>query len=167
MVAAHSSALAGADGGWEALCRAYGVHQVADLAEIADTLELFALRTRPGRRPGPDLDQPNRCGGPPHRKQQMRWPTAWVGQAGPDDHDSVGNARGGADGRSGRRRGIATVHYSGLERAQAIERNRNRLAELLGPGLVPANLPRVRIILVLVPHFNYRPLPIGQLSQGD
>ncbi len=49
MVAAHSGALAGSDGGWEALARAYGIHRVADLAEMADTLELFALRTR--RRP--------------------------------------------------------------------------------------------------------------------
>jgi len=49
MVAAHSGALAGSDGGWEALARSYGIHRVADLAEMADTLELFALRTR--RRP--------------------------------------------------------------------------------------------------------------------
>src|SRR6266567_2127800 len=53
MVAAHSGALAGSDGGWEALARAYGLHRVADLAELADTLELFSLRAsrRPGRRP--------------------------------------------------------------------------------------------------------------------
>ncbi len=48
MVAAHSGALAGSDGGWEALARAYGVHRVSDLAEFADTLELFALRRRAG-----------------------------------------------------------------------------------------------------------------------
>jgi acetate---CoA ligase (ADP-forming) len=42
MVAAHSGALAAADGGWEALARAYGVHRVSDLAEFTDTLELFA-----------------------------------------------------------------------------------------------------------------------------
>jgi acyl-CoA synthetase (NDP forming) len=46
LVSAHSGALATADGGWEALAAAYGVHRVADLAEMADTLELFAL-TRP------------------------------------------------------------------------------------------------------------------------
>lgn len=46
MVAAHSGALAGSDGAWEALARAYGVHRVGDLAEMADTLELFELRTR-------------------------------------------------------------------------------------------------------------------------
>jgi acetate---CoA ligase (ADP-forming) len=47
MVAAHSGALAAADGGWEALSRAYGVHRVGDLAELADTLELFAIGRRP------------------------------------------------------------------------------------------------------------------------
>src|SRR5580658_1750846 len=51
MVAAHSGALAGSDGGWEALTRAYGVHRVSDLAEMCDTLELFSLR-RPAARTG-------------------------------------------------------------------------------------------------------------------
>jgi acetate---CoA ligase (ADP-forming) len=46
MVAAHSGALAAADGGWEALARAYGVHRVGDLAELADTVELFAAGRR-------------------------------------------------------------------------------------------------------------------------
>jgi acyl-CoA synthetase (NDP forming) len=46
LVTAHSGALAAADGAWEALAGAYGVHRVRDLAELADTLELFA----PGRR---------------------------------------------------------------------------------------------------------------------
>jgi acetate---CoA ligase (ADP-forming) len=44
MVTAHSGALAGSDGGWEALVRYYGIHRVSDLAEMADALELFALR---------------------------------------------------------------------------------------------------------------------------
>jgi acyl-CoA synthetase (NDP forming) len=51
MVAAHSGALAGTGAGWEALTRAYGVHRVADLAELADTLELFTARTRHRRLP--------------------------------------------------------------------------------------------------------------------
>ena len=51
MVAAHSGALAAADGGWEALARAYGVHRVGDLSELADTLELFAVGRRPRRGP--------------------------------------------------------------------------------------------------------------------
>jgi acyl-CoA synthetase (NDP forming) len=49
LVNAHSGALAAADGAWEALAGAYGVHRVRDLAELADTLELFA----PGRRCAP------------------------------------------------------------------------------------------------------------------
>ncbi|HYK27212.1 MAG TPA: acetate--CoA ligase family protein [Streptosporangiaceae bacterium] len=46
MVAAHSGALAGSDGSWEALARTYGIHRVADLTELADTLELFAIGRR-------------------------------------------------------------------------------------------------------------------------
>jgi acetate---CoA ligase (ADP-forming) len=53
LVAAHSGALAAGDGAWQALASAYGVHRVGDLAELADTLELFALvrgrRSRAGR----------------------------------------------------------------------------------------------------------------------
>jgi acetate---CoA ligase (ADP-forming) len=45
-VSAHSGALAAADGAWEALAGAYGVHRVRDLAELADTLELFAAGRR-------------------------------------------------------------------------------------------------------------------------
>ena len=43
LVAAHSGALAAGDGAWQALASAYGVHRVGDLAELADTLELFCL----------------------------------------------------------------------------------------------------------------------------
>ena len=46
MVAAHSGALAGQDGSWEALAGAYGVHRVSDFGEMADTLELFAIGRR-------------------------------------------------------------------------------------------------------------------------
>ena len=46
LVSAHSGALAAADGAWEALARAYGLHRVRDLAELADTLELFASGRR-------------------------------------------------------------------------------------------------------------------------
>jgi acyl-CoA synthetase (NDP forming) len=49
LVAAHSGALAADGGAWEALATAYGVHRVGDLAELADTLELFAC----GRRAAP------------------------------------------------------------------------------------------------------------------
>jgi acetate---CoA ligase (ADP-forming) len=107
MVAAHSGALAARDGGWEALADAYGVHRVGDLAEMADTLELFAI----GRR----------AAAPP--------------------------------ARSAGRRGIATVHDSGLERAHVADLaeglgvpfgeisdiTRARLSRILDPGLEPAN----------------------------
>jgi acyl-CoA synthetase (NDP forming) len=49
MVAAHSGALAGEDGAYEALFRAYGVCRVENLERMCDTLELF---TRNGRRAG-------------------------------------------------------------------------------------------------------------------
>lgn len=49
MVAAHSGALAGEDGAYEALFEAHGVHRVESLDEMADTLALFVA----GRRAGP------------------------------------------------------------------------------------------------------------------
>jgi acetate---CoA ligase (ADP-forming) len=52
LVTAHSGALAGQDGGWEALAGAYGVHRVGDFAEMADTLELFAIGRRAATDPG-------------------------------------------------------------------------------------------------------------------
>jgi acyl-CoA synthetase (NDP forming) len=51
MVTAHSGALAGADGAWEALAGAYGVHRVGDLAEMTDTLEVFAAGRRAAAAP--------------------------------------------------------------------------------------------------------------------
>lgn len=52
MVAAHSGALAGDDAGWTAFCAATGAVRVRDLAELTDTLELFAAgrRVRSGAR---------------------------------------------------------------------------------------------------------------------
>jgi acyl-CoA synthetase (NDP forming) len=49
MVTAHSGALAGEDGAFEAVFEAYGVHRVDSLDEMADTLALFVA----GRRAGP------------------------------------------------------------------------------------------------------------------
>ena len=46
LVTAHSGALAAGDGTWQALASGYGVHLVGDLAELADTLELFAAGRR-------------------------------------------------------------------------------------------------------------------------
>jgi acetate---CoA ligase (ADP-forming) len=121
LVTAHSGALAAADGGWEALCRAYGVHRVGNLAELADTIELFAVRApRPGLRAG-------------------RGPGTGPAGAG------IATVPAGA--------GIATVHDSGLERAHVAdladqlgvrfaaisETTRAKLAEVLEPGLEPAN----------------------------
>jgi acyl-CoA synthetase (NDP forming) len=125
MVAAHSGALAARDGGWEALADAYGVHRVGDLAEMADTLELFAI----GRRAAPPADR----------------------SLGPAPADrSLGPAPAH---RSDGRRGIATVHDSGLERAHVADladglgvpfaeingMTRARLRRILDPGLEPAN----------------------------
>jgi acetate---CoA ligase (ADP-forming) len=54
LVAAHSGALAAADGAWEALAAAHGIHRARDLAELADTLELFAVgQNGKGRRAAP------------------------------------------------------------------------------------------------------------------
>ena len=55
LVSAHSGALAAADGAWEALAGAYGLHRVRDLAELADTLELFATGRRASTGTGPGM----------------------------------------------------------------------------------------------------------------
>src|SRR6266702_3937262 len=55
LVSAHSGALAAADGVWEALAGAYGLHRVRDLAELADTLELFAPGRRAASGTGPEM----------------------------------------------------------------------------------------------------------------
>ncbi len=52
MVAAHSGALAGSDGAWEALLDAHGVLRVGDLSEMCDTLELLLARRRAPARAG-------------------------------------------------------------------------------------------------------------------
>src|SRR5206468_9701620 len=46
LVDAHSGAIAGSDAGWEALFAAYGVHRCSDLADLTDSLELFAVGRR-------------------------------------------------------------------------------------------------------------------------
>jgi acetate---CoA ligase (ADP-forming) len=46
LVTAHSGALAAGDGAWQALTAGYGLHRVGDLAELADTLELFCAGRR-------------------------------------------------------------------------------------------------------------------------
>jgi acyl-CoA synthetase (NDP forming) len=59
MVAAHSGAVAGGTAAWEALAEAHGLHLVADLSELLDTVELFAA----GRRARPRLSGVDRAGG--------------------------------------------------------------------------------------------------------
>jgi acetate---CoA ligase (ADP-forming) len=46
MVAAHSGALAGEEAAWQAFCAAVGAVRVRDLAEFADTIELFSSGRR-------------------------------------------------------------------------------------------------------------------------
>lgn len=46
MVTAHSGALAGGDGAWEALFERYGVHRANDLDELTDSVEMFAIGRR-------------------------------------------------------------------------------------------------------------------------
>ncbi|AQT78928.1 acetyl-CoA synthetase [Mycolicibacterium litorale] len=50
MVAAHSGALAGDAAGWQAFCTDTGAVRVSDMAEFADTIELFEAGRR--RKPG-------------------------------------------------------------------------------------------------------------------
>ncbi|WP_319448116.1 MULTISPECIES: acetate--CoA ligase family protein [unclassified Mycobacterium] len=46
MVAAHSGALAGEDAAWDAFCASVGAVRVRDMAEFADTIELFSAGRR-------------------------------------------------------------------------------------------------------------------------
>ncbi len=48
MVTAHSGALAGEHGAYEALFDAHGVHEVLTLDEMADAMELFSSPRRVG-----------------------------------------------------------------------------------------------------------------------
>jgi acetate---CoA ligase (ADP-forming) len=111
MVAAHSGALAAADGGWEALARAYGIHRVGDLAELADTVELFAIGRRAARRQG----------------------AAQQGQARPAGiatvHDSGLERAHTAD----------LADEAGVPFAAIGEATKARLADVLDPGLEAAN----------------------------
>jgi acetate---CoA ligase (ADP-forming) len=160
LVSAHSGALATADGGWEALAAAYGVHRVGDLAEMADTLELFALtgQGRPGRAnrgaqvSGPTSLSPRGLG-----PADPNSPATSAPDSGPSPGDpatptpSITSHISLSDPTM--RTGIATVHDSGLERAHVADvadelgvpfaaispATTARLAALLDPGLEPAN----------------------------
>ncbi|MGO8959912.1 MAG: acetate--CoA ligase family protein [Streptosporangiaceae bacterium] len=111
MVTAHSGALAGADGGWEALARAYGVHRVGDLAEFADTIELFAA----GRR-------------------------APVGSAAGPGRDGARTGLAAVHDSGLERAHVVDLAESlGVPFASVGQGTLVRLAGLLDPGLVPAN----------------------------
>ena len=117
MVAAHSGALAGQDGSWEALAGAYGVHRVSDFGEMADTLELFAIGRRVVR-PAPALPSP-----------AARPPAAGAGTGIATVHDS----------------GLERAHIAdladelGVPFAAIGDATKERLAGVLDPGLEPAN----------------------------
>jgi len=127
MVAAHSGALAGQDASWEALAGAYGVHRVSDFAEMADTLELFAIGRRPAAAAGTATATPATGTATPAPATGTATPAAATG--------------------------IATVHDSGLERAHTADlahelgvpfaaisdATRKRLTAVLDPGLEAAN----------------------------
>jgi acyl-CoA synthetase (NDP forming) len=109
LVSAHSGALAAADGAWEALAAAYGVHRVRDLAELADTLELFCVNRRWAGR---------RCGAP-------LTPGAGIATV----HDSGLERAHVAD----------LAAELGVPFARLGPRTADRLAAVLDPGLTPAN----------------------------
>jgi acyl-CoA synthetase (NDP forming) len=159
LVSAHSGALATADGGWEALAAAYGVHRVADLAEMADTLELFALtgEARPQAAPGPATLHPaEHPAGPSPAAPHPAGPgpaAPHPADAHPTHHPPASPIHTTAPASPAFRAGIATVHDSGLERAHVADvadelgvpfaaispATTARLAALLDPGLEPAN----------------------------
>src|SRR5262249_29868900 len=114
MVAAHSGALAGTDGAWEALARRYGGHRVADLAEMADTLELFSLR------------MPRRAYRPPRRGQPRPGaPARGIATV----HDSGLERAHAAD----------IADEIGVPFAAISDATKARLVALLDPGLLPTN----------------------------
>jgi acetate---CoA ligase (ADP-forming) len=119
MVAAHSGALAAGDGPWEALARAYGVHRVGDLAELADTVELFAI----GRRPVP----------PPARETPAPGPASAATDPVPPGIATVHDS------------GLERAHTADLAEELGVRftplspATGELLTKLLDPGLLPAN----------------------------
>jgi acyl-CoA synthetase (NDP forming) len=122
MVAAHSGALAGSDGSWEALARAYGVHRVADLAEFADTTELFAI----GRRA-----RATTPGG-----TRGVFPRGWGDSGGVPPRAGIATVHDSGLERAH----VADVAESvGVPFAEIGPDTTEQLASLLDPGLIPAN----------------------------
>jgi acetate---CoA ligase (ADP-forming) len=112
MVTAHSGALAADDGGWEALARAYGVHRVGDLAELADALELFAIGRRVARRSGRG------------------------GQHGPSPQTGIATVH---DSGLERAHAADLAEDFGVPFAAIGQATKARLAGILDPSLTPAN----------------------------
>ncbi len=116
LVSAHSGALAAADGAWEALAGAYGLHRVRDLAELADTLELFSAGPRSAGR---------RSAGPYWAGRRRAPGTAGIATV----HDS----------------GLERAHVADLAAELGVPfaplgaATRDRLAAVLDPGLAPGN----------------------------
>ena len=116
MVEAHSGALAGSDGAWEALCDAYGVLRVRDLHELCDTLELFVS----GRRPRPR-------------------PATTVTIAGVEEHAGRPGIAAVLDSGAERALLADTAAELGVPFASLAPVTRRRLTELLDPGLEADN----------------------------
>ena len=121
LVSAHSGALAAADGAWEALAGAYGLHRVRDLAELADTLELFSAGRHGAGRPGAGRRGAGRC------EADRRGTPATAGIA--TVHDS----------------GLERAHVADLAAELGVPfaplgpATKERLAAVLDPGLAPDN----------------------------
>ena len=81
MVAAHSGALAGEDGAYEALFDAYGVARVDHLDEMADTCELLRRPPRRARRAGRHPRLRRRAGPPARRGRAAGVPFAEISEA--------------------------------------------------------------------------------------
>jgi len=139
MVAAHSGALAGPTGAWEALFSDCGVIAVADLDEMVDTLELFAAGRRPPSRHAPTRSgargmpraiepEPRACGGSDSPRDSsvggaISWPVTAASSradAGSCSCRQPGEPRGESQSGS-RRHGLGTVHDSGAERTLVVD----------------------------------------------
>jgi len=119
LVAAHSGALAAGDGAWQALAAAHGVHRVGDLAELADTLELFSLARR--RR--------GRAGAPGH-----------AGDPGGGGEASAGSGLATVHDSGFERAHVADLAVAaGVPFAPLTDKTKQRLAAVLDPGLEPGN----------------------------
>ena len=149
MVAAHSGALAGADGAWEALFDAYGVIRVGDLDEMTDTLELFAAgrRAAAGRPAGsPPCTTPA-----PSGRWWRTWPTRSASPSPPSAPATrarlAGLARSGpGPGQPARRLGHRGRHRRPVRRVPA-GHGRRRGGVGRGAGRRPGGGVRRRRVL--------------------